>query len=202
MITPVELQSKTFKSGIGYDKKDVDRYIEELLVDYEVLYKSKLELNEGIVDLKEKLQYYESIEKTLQKALILAEKTAESTKQAAREEADLIIKEAKIDANALVREAKNELINLQRQTIDLIQQYELYKTQITQLAKTQYDLINSDSFKLQGKTYMDMQEVVGETLTESNQNEETIKTKETETNNKEENINEKNFKFFDLDDDK
>ena len=31
MITPVEIQSKAFKSGIGYDKKDVDSFINEIL---------------------------------------------------------------------------------------------------------------------------------------------------------------------------
>ena len=98
MITPVELQSKVFKSGFGYDKKDVDNYLEEILVDYEKLYKNNLELTESLFELKEKLKYYRSIERTLQKALILAEKTAETTKQSAKEEAEITIKEARLNA--------------------------------------------------------------------------------------------------------
>ena len=149
MITPVELQSKVFKSGFGYDKKDVDSYLEAVLVDYEKLYKNNLELTESLCELKEKLKYYRTIERTLQKALILAEKTAETTKQSAKEEAEITIKEARLNANTIVSEAKNEVESIHRQSIDLIQQYELYKAQFKQLAMTQYELINSDAFKIQ-----------------------------------------------------
>ena len=32
MITPIEIQSKTFKSGgLGYDKRDVDTFLREVL---------------------------------------------------------------------------------------------------------------------------------------------------------------------------
>ena len=44
MITPVEIQSKSFKSGIGYDKKDVDGFITEILENYEELYLSLIHI--------------------------------------------------------------------------------------------------------------------------------------------------------------
>ena len=48
MITPVEIQSKSFKSGIGYDKKDVDGFITEILENYEELYRSNVELKDKV----------------------------------------------------------------------------------------------------------------------------------------------------------
>ena len=39
MLTPIEIQSKSFKAGIGYDRKDVDGFMREILAGYEKLYK-------------------------------------------------------------------------------------------------------------------------------------------------------------------
>lgn len=149
MITPIEIQGKNFKSGIGYDKKDVDGFLNDILVDYESLFKINAELNEKISLVEEKLNYYESIEKTLQKALILAEKTSEDTKNAAARESVLIIDEARLKAKSIVKDAKNDVENLHKKSIDLVQQYELYKAQFKQLSKAQTELLESDAFKIQ-----------------------------------------------------
>ncbi|MBQ6024627.1 MAG: DivIVA domain-containing protein, partial [Lachnospiraceae bacterium] len=83
MLTPVEIQAKTFKSGgLGYDKKDVESFMREVTRSYEILYRENMELKDKVAVLNEGIQYYKSIEKTLQKALVLAEKTAETTKEA------------------------------------------------------------------------------------------------------------------------
>ena len=76
MLTPVEIQNRVFKSGgLGYDKKDVDSFMKEIVVSYELLYREKMEMADKVNVLNDALQNYKSIEKTLQKALILAQKT-------------------------------------------------------------------------------------------------------------------------------
>jgi cell division initiation protein len=148
MITPIELQSKTFKSGIGYDKKDVDNFLSELLRGYEVTYKENMELSDKINTLSEGINYYKSIEKTLQKALILAEQTAEETKNAARQKAKAIEEEASANAKLIIADAVNELSHIKQQTIQLIRQYDSYKAQFKHLAAAQCELLNSDSFNI------------------------------------------------------
>ena len=97
MITPIEIQNKSFKSGgLGYDKRDVDQFMKEVLNSYESLYRENVEMKDKISSLTDALQQYKYIEKTLQKALILAEKTAEDTKQLAQKEAKRIEKEAQL----------------------------------------------------------------------------------------------------------
>ena len=144
MLTPVEIQNKTFKSGgLGYDKKEVENYMKEIVRSYEEVYRENKVgvLNEGI-------QYYKSIEKTLQKALLLAEKTAENTKAAALKDAKRIEKEATTKANIMLADARNELDTLHQQTIALIQQYEKYKAQFKNLAKANIELIESPAFNI------------------------------------------------------
>ncbi|BCJ95023.1 hypothetical protein acsn021_25920 [Anaerocolumna cellulosilytica] len=148
MITPIELQSKTFKTGIGYDKKDVDNFLNELLIGYEAIYKENMELNDKISVLNEGINYYKTIEKTLQKALVLAEQTAEETKNAANLQATAIKEEARVKAQMIVAEASSEYERLQQQTIQLIRQYEAYKAQFKHLASAQCELLESDSFKI------------------------------------------------------
>ncbi len=148
MITPIELQSKTFKSGIGYDKKDVDNFLNELLTGYETIYKENMELNDKINALNEGINYYKTIEKTLQKALVLAEQTAEDTKESARMQAKAIEEEARGKAQLVLADASNEFNHLQQQTIQLIRQYEAYKAQFKHLAAAQSELLESDSFQV------------------------------------------------------
>lgn len=148
MITPIELQSKTFKTGIGFDKKDVENFISSLLGDYEILYKENVELKDKCNVLNEGINYYKTIEKTIQKALVLAEKTAEESKEAARKEAYVIEEEARKKAKFILMDAQNELEKIHQQTIQLIRQYEAYKAQFKHLAEAQQELLKSDAFNI------------------------------------------------------
>ena len=149
MITPIEIQSKTFKSGgLGYDKKDVDGFMREVLKNYETLYRENMELNDKISVLTEGINYYKTIEKTLQKALVLAEKTAEDTKNAALQVAKNIENEAITKSQLIVADAKNELEHIHNQTVQMIQQYEKYKAQFKNLAKVQMEMLESEAFEI------------------------------------------------------
>ena len=147
MLTPVEIQNRVFKSGgLGYDKKDVDSFMEELLDDYEALYRERMEMNDRINVLNEGLQYYKTIEKTLQKALVLAERTAEETKSTALKNALLIEQEAVSKANVILEDAKRELDQIRKQTVELVRQYDMYKAKFKSLVNSQLELLESQSF--------------------------------------------------------
>ena len=147
MITPIEIQNKVFKSGgLGYDKKDVDGFMEEILDNYETLYRERMEMNDRINVLNEGLQYYKTIEKTLQKALVLAERTAEETKGTAMKNALLIEQEAVSKANIILEDAKRELDLIRKQTIELVRQYDMYKAKFMSLVNSQTELLDSQSF--------------------------------------------------------
>lgn len=150
MITPIEIQNKVFKSGgLGYDKRDVDNFMQELLENYESLYRDKMEMNDRMNVLNEGLQYYKTIEKTLQKALVLAERTAEETKSNALQNAKLIEQEAVSKANIILEDAKRELDLIRKQTLELVRQYDMYKAKFKSLAAAQTELLDSQSFTIQ-----------------------------------------------------
>lgn len=149
MLTPVEIQNKVFKSGgLGYDKKDVDTFMKEIVDSYEILYREKMELNDKVNVLNDGLQYYKTIEKTMQKALLLAQKTAEETQESALKNAHNIEKEAMTKAEILISDARRELERVHQQTVYLIQQYEKYKLQFKNLAAAQIELLETESFQI------------------------------------------------------
>ena len=149
MITPIEIQNKVFKSGgLGYDKKDVDSFMEELLENYETLYRERMEMTDRMNTLKEGIQYYKTIEKTLQKALVLAERTADETKSNVMKNAALIEQEAVSKANIILEDAKRELEMIRKQTIELVRQYDMYKAKFKSLVNSQTELLDSQSFSV------------------------------------------------------
>lgn len=149
MLTPVEIQNRAFKSGgLGYDKKDVDSFMKEIVDSYEILYREKMELTDKVNVLNEALQNYKTIEKTMQKALMLAQKTAEETQENALRNAHAIEKEAMTKSEILVSDAKRELERIHQKIVQLCQQYETYKLQFKNLAKSQMELLESESFQI------------------------------------------------------
>lgn len=171
MLTPIDIQNRHLKSKMGgYDKKDTDDFLEEIKVSYEELYKENQSLKEKITSLSEGIQYYKKMESTLQKALVLAEKTSSETQEAAKSQADSLVNEATAKAEAMSRETKAEIESLRREAQaqaevtkakanreleetrnhvrKLVQSYENYRLQFKKLAEAQIEMLDSESFSI------------------------------------------------------
>jgi len=143
MLTPVDVQNKVFKGGIGFDKKDVEAFMKELSSDYEQLYRLNVELKDKVATLTESLQHYRSTEESMQKALTLSEKTAEETIIAANDKARQINNEAAKKAEALLADAKQELIETKDEIHRLQQLHAKFKAQYTKILQGQLQLIEN-----------------------------------------------------------
>lgn len=152
MLTPLDIESKTFgKSVSGYNPHEVRQFIKEVLVNYEKLYKENIELKDKVNLLNEGIQYYKTIETTLQNTLILAEKTAEDVKSNARYKAEQIEKEAELKADIIINEAKNEVYKISQKKEELIRSYDASKIQIKQFLKTQLELADKNDLELKSQ---------------------------------------------------
>lgn len=148
MLTPVEMQGVALKSGFGYKKKETDDFLEEIFESYEKVYKENAELKEKLNVLNEGLQYYKDLESTLQKTLLVAEKTAESTKNASMKKAAAIEKNATVKAQMTLSDAKKSMDKIQNQTVVLMQQFENYRQQYKQILNAQMELLDSKAYSL------------------------------------------------------
>ena len=144
MLTPEDIQNKTFKGGIGFDKKDVEVFVQILANDYERLYRSNIELKDKISALNESLQHYRSMESSLQKAMTLSEKTAEETVNAAQEKATQITAEAQIQAEAILSDSKEELQQLKDEIYHFTQQFATFKKQYQNILQAQLKSLDGE----------------------------------------------------------
>lgn len=112
MLTPIDIQNHTLKTSMsGYNKKDTEEFLASILDSYETLFRENRTLKEKITSLSEGIQYYKQMENTLQKALILAEKTSTETQEVAKAQADQVIKDAQEKAEKIIKDTETEAGN-------------------------------------------------------------------------------------------
>jgi len=114
-ITPLDIQQMVFKSSFrGYDKEEVNRFLEELAQTVESLNRDNAISREKIVFLEQQVAELKRTETTLSNTLVSAQSLAEDVKRTAQREADLVMKEAELKAGELLRQARVELTDTQR----------------------------------------------------------------------------------------
>ena len=154
MLSPVDIQNKEFrKTKIGgYHIEEVNDFLDEILKSYQEVINENYALKDKINALNESIQYYRSMESTIQNVLVLADKTAQDTKGAAYEKAEEIKKEAEHRAETVTRSAeervsriveqgRQEAFELTRRVEDIKRQYLSYKAQFKQLLQSQMELL-------------------------------------------------------------
>lgn len=145
MITPLDIHNKVFSNSIfgGYDKEEVDMFLDKLAEDYEKIYKENIELKDKINVLNEGIQHYKSIEETLQNTLIVAQNTAEDIKKNAYAKSDNIVKEAEMRASKIINEATDESARVRKEFDDLKRNYSMLKSKIEGLINSHLELLRS-----------------------------------------------------------
>ena len=143
MLTPLDIENKTFNKQImsGYNVDEVQNFMNELLRDYEKLYKENIEYKDKIDMLNKGIQHYKSIEDTLQNALVVAQGTAESVKQNAKAEADNIIKEAELNALKSVDDINKQVVEKRLQLDETKKQFDVYKAKMEALLISQLEIL-------------------------------------------------------------
>ena len=112
-LTPMDINNKEFKRGIrGYNPDEVDEFLDEVVENYEELYKENSRLKETVTRLKDKVDHYERLEATIQNTLLLAQNAAEQAKESSQKEADLIVNNANETAQKILDKAHSDVIGI------------------------------------------------------------------------------------------
>ena len=174
MLSIVDIQNKEFKKSKfgGYQVEEVNEYLEQIIKSYQEVLNDNYALKDKVNSLNESVQYYRTMESTIQNVLVLADKTAQDTKAAAYEKAEQIKNEAEERAEkitALAEERVSKIIDQGRQdAYELSQkveetkrQYLAYKAQFKQLIQAQMDFLEQGDHRMNG-----MQEDLTEAFSE------------------------------------
>lgn len=151
MLTPQDIESKTFKRMYigGYSIEEVEEFLEQVLKDYEMLYKENLELKDKIALLNENIQNYKTIEETLQNTLMVAQSTAEEIKKVAYQKAEAIVKEAEMKASKMIEEANSKVLQITYEYGELKKRYQLFLNKFRSLLQTELSALEMVDKELQ-----------------------------------------------------
>lgn len=146
MLTPLDIQQKKFKNGLGYDKRDVQAFFDEVSKSYGELYRSNAELKERVITLTDTVQHYKATENELSKRVMLAEKNSEESKTNAEKTAKAIENEALSRAHDIVKEAEAKKQKLEEEILELTAKYAEYKTNFNSLIRKMRRYLDDNDF--------------------------------------------------------
>ena len=112
-LTAMDINNKEFKRGLrGYSVEEVDEFLDQVVENYEELYKENSRLKESLSRVNEKLEHYEKLEATIQNTLLLAQKAADQAKESSEKQAELIIGNANETAQRILDKAHGDVISI------------------------------------------------------------------------------------------
>lgn len=144
MLTPMDIHNKTFSKGLrGYAQEEVEQFLEEVVNDYEKIYREHREMEEETDMLRTKLKNYETMETTMTSTLMMAQETAENVKVNARKEAELIIAKAETEKEQMLRDTADSLRNAQEQYNQIMADISVFRAKLRSLLESQLELVDT-----------------------------------------------------------
>ena len=143
MITPLDIENKKFskKAINGYNPEEVDDFLDEVIKDYELLFRQSSDNKNKIEELNSKLEHYNKIESTLQNTLVMAQSAADEVKRAAEKQAEQIIKEAENKARESTMGIEQQITDRKKELENVQKQFDVYKAKMESLLISQLELI-------------------------------------------------------------
>lgn len=145
MITPLDIQNKEFKKSIiGYNPKAVDEFLDEVVDDYESVYKENIELKDKVAILTDQIRQFNTLQETLKNTLVIAQTTADEVTTSARSKANLIVEEAELSGKVILDNVKDDVRRINREYDQLKRELFMFKTRYRSFIQSQ--LLTLDEF--------------------------------------------------------
>lgn len=153
-LTALEIKQQNFEKSLrGYEKAEVDAFLNLMSNEWEHMVSKNRELQKKISDLEEKLKHYERVEEALHETLQTAKESAEQKLTGARREAQTKIEKAEMEAETIVRDATQQrqhvrqsiirLLDRRKEIIGGIRSYlEMAQESLEQFSKDEASLFN------------------------------------------------------------
>jgi cell division initiation protein len=141
-ITPLDIQHKVFDTQWrGYNKPQVDQFLEEIAESVEELTKENMVLKERLSGKDEELSQLKRAESTLTSTLISTQSFVDQLKRGAQRDADLVVKEAELKAEEILAQSRSELVEMRRIISALKQQRALVLDRLKLTLSSFYRLV-------------------------------------------------------------
>lgn len=126
-FTPREIQKQEFKKVIrGFDTVEVETFLEMVSDEFELLLRTKNDLQEKVTKYGTELEKYKEVEGSLQETLVEAKRTSTQSLEASKREAETILREAESKAQKIIEDAHREANQLRDEIAMLKKQRESF----------------------------------------------------------------------------
>lgn len=145
-ITPLDIQQVGFKIKLrGYDRQEVDAFLDSLTEDYEALIRENNHLREKLMDFENQTAEIKKKEATLNSMLMKAQDLSDEMKAAAQKDADLILREAELKTETYTRSAREHLAEVQRDILDLKKQKVVFIEKVRSMIRIFEQVLDTES---------------------------------------------------------
>ena len=146
---------RTFKN---YTPEEIDKFLNQVIDQVERMITESREKNKEIVlkdkkieelenrlkdvsKLQDKLAHYERMEDTLNRAIMMAQKTSDQLKIAAHRESEVVMNDAKQNANRIVNEALMRAEKIENEAMTLKRNVNIFKRRLKDIVESQLEVI-------------------------------------------------------------
>ena len=136
----------------GYDPEEVNEFLDKVIEQVEQMVddiKKKdariKELESYAVEnenLKDKISHFENMEHTLNKAIIMAQKTSEQIKVNAYKESETVLNDAKSNANRIINEALIKAEKAEKDADMLQRNINIFKRRVRNIIEAQLEVVD------------------------------------------------------------
>ena len=142
MITPNDIETKVFSYSVrGYNKREVDEFLDQIMIDYQAL----LDQNAKMLERVHVLQKQVTESKDPAKMTRDAKRLMNDISASAEQKAEIIIKNAKHDAENIVRNAKNSTSQADEDAERLRRKVEKFKLRYKQMLEEELSRVDDAS---------------------------------------------------------
>ena len=120
---------------------DIDKKNKLIETQKEEIQKLKENIEQGAND-KEKLQQYERMENTLNRAILMAQKTSDQLKLTAHRESEIIIDDAKKNASRIVNDALMKAEKIENEAETTKRNVNILKRRLKNIIESQLEIID------------------------------------------------------------
>jgi cell division initiation protein len=143
-ITPADVKNQDFNKSLrGYDKAEVDAFLNLVARDLEELIKENSSMKEKLLEFESRAGSHKDVEKVVQELFLSAKKSAEEVKKNADKEAELWLREAKIKSERMLEQTHAVLSDLRKQIIELKNSKKSYILRLKSILETQLKILES-----------------------------------------------------------
>jgi len=109
-LSPADVRQQHFTERMfrGFDKDEVDRFLDQIAEDYESVMKENALLKEQLAAFEERSRSTADLERTLQDTLVTTQRVTDEMKTNVKREVELMVREAKLTGEKILEEARAE----------------------------------------------------------------------------------------------